>query len=145
WAFTSRSTPQNYASAAAFAAASRVLHGYNDALADECLKTAQHIWDDEHSHPPFLFHHGNTTGGDATDSELMAATELLKTTHDQKYADRIQAMWPKLHERFLFNAAEIARAIPLMPASFKAQAEPDVRAAMEQAHKLAGANPFGVP
>ncbi len=145
WAFTNRSTPLNYGSAAAFAAASRVLRGYNDELADECLKTALHIWDDEHSHAPFLFHHGNTTGEDVTDSELMAATELLKTTHDQKYAERIQAMWPKIHERFLFNAAEIGRVVPLMPASFKAQVESDVRALFEQAKTTSSANPFGVP
>lgn len=37
WAFTSRSTPLNYGSAAA----SRALRGYHDELADECLATAK--------------------------------------------------------------------------------------------------------
>src|SRR5262249_55619367 len=50
-----------------------------------------------------------------------------------------------IHERFLFNAAEVARAVPLMPASFKAQVEPDVRALLQQLPKMTSANPFGVP
>lgn len=41
WAFTSKSTSLNYGSIAALAAASRVLKGYNDALAEESLNTAK--------------------------------------------------------------------------------------------------------
>jgi endoglucanase len=52
WAFTSKSTPLNYGSIAALAAASRALRGYRDALADDCLATAQRVWDEEHATPP---------------------------------------------------------------------------------------------
>ena len=75
WAFTTRSTPLEYDAAAALAAASRVLRGYNDELADECLKTATRVWDDEHSHAPNIFRSFNTTGGDLqseVDSLLLA-------------------------------------------------------------------------
>src|SRR5690606_41172470 len=39
WAFTTATTALNYGSAAALAAASRALRGYDDALAEECLAT----------------------------------------------------------------------------------------------------------
>jgi len=39
WAFTSKSSALNYGSAAALAASSRVLKGYNDKLSDECILT----------------------------------------------------------------------------------------------------------
>ena len=47
WAFTNRSSGQNYSSIATLAAASRALRGYNDELADECLKTARKAFADE--------------------------------------------------------------------------------------------------
>ena len=65
WAFTSRNTPLDYGSAAALAAASRVLPGHNDNLAGQCLSIAQRVWDEEHSREPVIFRHGNTTGGGA--------------------------------------------------------------------------------
>src|SRR6185312_3607054 len=40
WAFTTHTTPLNYAADGALAAASRVLRGYDDALAAQCLKIA---------------------------------------------------------------------------------------------------------
>ncbi|HWA00489.1 MAG TPA: glycoside hydrolase family 9 protein [Caulobacterales bacterium] len=144
WAFTNHSTSQNYGSAAAFAAAARVLKGYNDAMANEALAAAQRIWTEEHARPPSTFQHGNTTGGNPLDAEFSAAVELLATTHDQKYADRIEAMWPQVHERFMFNARTVARAIPLMPPAYKARAEADVRALAAQLTQMTSANPFGM-
>jgi hypothetical protein len=73
WAFTTHTTPLNYGAAAALAAASRVLRGHDDALADKCLKTAVQVWTDEHSHPPAIFRSFNTTGGELEDEEVVAA------------------------------------------------------------------------
>ena len=44
WAFTSKSTPLNYGSMAALAAASRAMADYNPALAAECRDTAIAAW-----------------------------------------------------------------------------------------------------
>jgi len=145
WAFTNRSTALNYGSAAAFAQAARVLRGYDDATANEALQAAERIWTEEHGHAPYIFGHGNTTGGNPTDAEFQAAVELLITTHDQKYADRIQAMWPDVHQRFAFNARSVAKVIPYMPAAFKAQVEPDVRATAALIAQMSAGNPYGVP
>jgi hypothetical protein len=144
WAFTNRSTPLNYGSIAALAAASRALRGQNDALADESLAIARRVWDEEHAHAPFEFRHGNTTGGNLVSEELAAAVELLITTREQKYADAIEALWPQIEQGFAFRAALAARAIPYMPPEYKTRMQPLVRALAEQSAQFSNANPFGV-
>ena len=48
WAFTTHTTPLNYAAISSLAAASRVLRGFDDNMATECLQTAVRVWDEEH-------------------------------------------------------------------------------------------------
>ena len=73
----------NYAAAAALAAASRVLRGFDDGLAVRCLNTAIRVWHDEQGHAPALFHSFNTTGGELADEEVRAAVELLIATQGE--------------------------------------------------------------
>lgn len=145
WAFTSKSTPLNYGSIAALAAASRALRGYNDALADECLATAKRVWDEEHSHEPDLFSFGNTTGGQLEAEELSAAVELLICTKDDKYAERVRRLIPEIDERFSFRAPVAIRAIPYMDKSYTDKLESLVRNCKNQLDKFYEQNPFGVP
>jgi hypothetical protein len=145
WAFTSKSTPLNYGSIAALAAASRALRGYNDALADECLETAKKVWDEEHSHEPDLFSFGNTTGGQLEAEELSAAVELLICTKDAKYAKRVDQLIPDIDERFSFRAPVAIRAIPYMDKSYKDKLESLVRNYKNQLDKFYEQNPFAVP
>ncbi len=145
WAFTSKSTPLDYGSIAALAAASRALRGYNDQLADECLATARQVWYEEHSHEPFIFNQGNTSGGLLEDEELKAAVELLICTEDPQYANRISELWPTIEERFEFNAALAVRAMPYMDQSYSKKLEAQVRIYKEQIDNLHEQNPFGVP
>ncbi len=144
WTFTSKSSALNYGSIAALAAASRALRGADDALADESLATAKRVWDEEHSHAPDEFRHGNTTGGNLVDEEFDATVELLVTTQDPKYAARVEAMWPQVEQRFAANARTAVQAIPFMPVAYKTRMEPAVRAWLAEDAKLAKANPFGV-
>ncbi len=123
WAFTTRSTPLEYD------AASRVLRGYNDQLADECLKTATRVWDDEHSHAPNIFHSFNITGGDLQSEEVKAAVELLITTKGgEAYRKRLTELWPAIQQRFMFLNWTAVRAIPYMDSQYKTQLEQEVRA-----------------
>jgi hypothetical protein len=145
WAFTSKSTPLNYGSIAALAAASRALRGYRDELAAECLATAKRVWLEEHQHAPDLFRHGNTTGGQLEDEELKAAVELLITTKDSLYAKRIDELWPAIDKNFSGNAVVAVRALPYMNAAYAKKLEARTRVYREQLDKVAGANPFGVP
>lgn len=145
WAFTSKSTPLNYGSIAALAAASRILRDYNDALADECLETAKEVWNEEHSHEPDLFKFGNTTGERLEAEELAAAVELLICTKDAKYAQRVNQLIPDLDERFVFHAPAAIRAIPYMDKPYSKKLESLVRDYKKQLDKFYEQNPFGVP
>jgi endoglucanase len=145
WAFTSRSSALNYGSIAALAAASRVLRGYRDVLAHECLATAARVWDEEHAGPPHLFAHGNTTGGALESEELQAAVELLICTADRRYAQRITELWPAIAQDFAAHAAIAVRALPYMDAAFGQAFERRVAAYRESIDELSRENPFGVP
>jgi hypothetical protein len=146
WAFTNKSTPLNYGSAAALAAASRVLKTYNENFANECLKTAQKIWEDEHSHEPDIVSIKglNTIGGALETEEFRAAIELLHTTGDIRYKTRILELWTNIQDQFAFQTTLVAQAIPLMGESFKQQVEPFVKKFMEQIASFEHQNPYGV-
>ncbi len=146
WAFTTRSTPLEYDAAGALAAASRVLRGYSDQLADECLKTASRVWDDEHSHAPNIVHSFNTTGGDLQSEEVKAAVELLITTKGgDPYRKRLTELWPVIQQRFMFLNWTAVRAIPYMDAQYKANLEQAVRAHKVRTDDYLSKNPYGVP
>ncbi|KAA6336863.1 hypothetical protein EZS27_015019 [termite gut metagenome] len=146
WAFTNRSTPLNYTSAAALAAASRALKGYNDRLSDECLATAQKIWKEEHSHEPDIFRGGNvnTVGGALLNEEFRAAIELLHATGDTLYKARINELGTIMEKQPYRYASLVARAIPYMDEPFKQQVEPLVKAYAEQLAGFDKVNPYGV-
>jgi hypothetical protein len=148
WAFTTRTTPLNYGSAAALAAASRALHGFNDKLADECIATAIRVWDEEHSHEPKIFNHGNTTGGPLEVEELRAAVELLICSKEKKYADRINQLLIKMESesgmQFNFNASYFVRALPYMDEAYTKKIEILVKKYKENLDRLSKLNPFGV-
>ncbi|MBN1428911.1 MAG: glycoside hydrolase family 9 protein [Anaerolineae bacterium] len=145
WAFTSKSTALDYGSIAALAAAGRTLRGYQDDLAEECLATAQRVWEEEHQHEPIIFQHGNTTGGPLLIEEMRAATELLLTTQDARYAERIEELWPEVEENFEWNAVAAVRALPHMSADYAGRLEARVKTYREKLDKLDEENPFGVP
>lgn len=145
WAFTSHTSALNYGSAAALAAASRVLRGYDDALAEECLSTARRVWAYEQGREPNRNRYGNTTGGALEDEQLAAAVELLLSTGERQYGEAVTALLPQVQERFAFNAATLAMAIPHMDADYKARLEPLVRAHRAGIGEHERENPYGVP
>jgi endoglucanase len=145
WAFTSHTTPLNYAAAAALAAASRVLRGFDDALAKQCLATAQGVWKQEHSHAPVIFKSFNTTGGAVDEEETKAAVELLLATQGPVYAARLRELLPAIQKNFSALGWLAARALPWMDDDFKRTLTAALQSfKTEQAAELA-ANPFGVP
>ncbi len=146
WAFTSYTTPLNYAAAAALAAAGRALRAYDDALAARCLSTAVRVWQDEHSHAPVIFQSFNTTGGRLEDEEVGAAVELLIATHGEAvYKTRLAALFPVIDKNFSALGWLASRALPYMDAGFKTALGKSLsRFKANQALELAK-NPFGVP
>ncbi len=146
WAFTSKSSSLNYGSIAALSAASRALKNYNDTLASQCIAMAKKVWEEEQTHAPDLFRHGNTTGGPLLDEKLKAALELLITTGDQKFADTIHAHLPDFEKQFGRYALLAVEAIPYMNASYKNKIESLVRDYKKNVlDKISTQNPYGVP
>jgi endoglucanase len=145
WAFTTATTALNYGSAAALAAASRVLRGHNDALAEECLQTALRAWKFEKGRKPNLYQHGNTTGGDPADEELRAAIELLITTKEAQYGKRVDELFPVIDRKFSAHAADAIRAMPLMDAAFRSSVRARALRYRDELAKQLTENPFGVP
>jgi endoglucanase len=146
WAFTTHVTALNYDAAAALAAASRVLQGYDDTLASQALKTAVDVWNDEHSHPPAIFHSFNTTGGDLDQEEVRAAVELLEATHGgAAYRARLQALLPVIQKNFGRLCAVAVQAIPFMDAAFKKALSDATMKLKAFGETELARNPFGVP
>jgi len=113
YAFTERDTALEYAAVAALAASSRVLRGFEDALAAECLETAVKAWQFEQGHPPVR--HRNPYVPERADSqEVLAATELLITTGKERYAERLRALLPVIETQVGEVGWAAARAFPLM-------------------------------
>ncbi len=73
WVFTENNPERSLETAAALAAASRVMKGYNDTLATQCLQIAQEVW--------------KNTREKREMSRVPLAVELLITTGGKPYAD----------------------------------------------------------
>ena len=146
WAFTSNTSALNYGSAAALVAASRVLRGYNDDLAQECFETAQRVWEYEANREPNTYHFGNTTGGPLEVERLKAAVELLITTRDEKYAEAVRELLPQVRERFMGgNVAMLVAAMPYMDDAFRNEIRQLAQQYSDQISKIESENPYGVP
>lgn len=77
WVFTEDNPGRALEVAASLAAAARVMKGYNDTLADQCLQIAQQVW--------------NNTQEKRVTQRVPLAAELLIATKDKKYADFLVA------------------------------------------------------
>jgi endoglucanase len=73
WVFTEENPSRSLQTAAALAAASRVMKGYNDTLSAQCLTIAKQVWKDNKDFNPMR--------------KVALATELFVTTKDKEYSD----------------------------------------------------------
>jgi hypothetical protein len=79
WVFTEENPDRELNTAGGLAAAARVLKGFNDPLAADCLRIARELWDKARP-PRFPL------------SRLQPAIELFQTTGDAKYSEAIVAL-----------------------------------------------------
>ncbi len=146
WAFTTHTTPLDYLAISGLAAASRVLHGYDDGMSAECLQTAVRVWDEEHKREPVIFKSFNTTPGVLSDEETRAAVELLIATNGgDVYRKRLKELLPVIQERFAFLGWIATRAIPFMDPEFKEGLASALRAYKVKLDEDLSKNPYGVP
>jgi hypothetical protein len=146
WAFTNRSAYLNYNTAISLAAAARVLKGYNNAFAAECLDVAQYIWKDEHNRPkedeqnqPFFVR------AFGIQNELLTAVELWRTTGKAEYKARIDEILPTLEENVEQNMFILAQIAPYTGGDeLKAKLQPVVKAYGERLAAVDSISPFGV-
>lgn len=146
WAFTTHITALNYDAISSLAAASRALKGFDDKMSDDCLQTAQRVWEEEHKQSPAIFHSFNTTGGDLRDEEIRAAVELLLATKGgDAYRKRLMELQPEIADRFPVIGWTAARAIPLMNKEYSASIEAAARKYVSAMNEKLAENPYGVP
>ncbi len=146
WAFTTHTTALSYDAVGALAAASRVLHGYNDKMANESLQIAIRVWDEEHKQPPALFHYFNTTGSDLQHAELEATVELLISTRGGDiYRKRLKELALVINDHFASLGATAARAIPYMDQEYKEAVASALAAYKPKLEQMLSQNPWGVP
>ncbi|MGA8341198.1 MAG: glycoside hydrolase family 9 protein, partial [Candidatus Sulfotelmatobacter sp.] len=146
WAFTTHTTALSYDMVGALAAASRVLRGYNDKMAEDCLQTAVRVWDEEHKQPPALFQSFNTTGSDLRHAETEAALELLISTRGgDAYRKRLKELLPVIKDQFAFLGGTAARAIPFMDPEFKEGVASALATYKPKLQEMLSQNPYGVP
>ncbi len=148
WAFTTKSANLQYGAAASLAAAARVLKGWDDPLAKECLDTAVRLWNEEHANPTPMpqGRGGFGSGGMGAAMDWNAALELLITTHGaEPYRNRILELFPTIKQRFGFNGWTAVRALPYMDAEFKKQLAEAVKSYVAETDADLAKTPFGVP
>jgi endoglucanase len=145
WAFTAQTPATNYLSIGALAAASRVLRGFNDVLADECLASARRSYSEERqratvappSGPEAMFSAG---------AELAAVAQLVMTTREQQYVDRFnELLWPALDRMAGRNMLTAALALPHLDRTYAEKLRPYVMRYKVQMDDLRKQNPYGVP
>jgi hypothetical protein len=160
WAFTNSAPPLDFLSAAALAASSRALKGYNDDLSKECLDMAKSIWEKQDidlNNITSLFGEGTVESAEAvkrwlTEEQLRATVELLVCTGDKKYSDYLkEKIWPQVKGR-VSNARylganlmiSMVKAIPYMGEVFNNELKEKVIEFKKQADSLDLKNPYGI-
>jgi hypothetical protein len=158
WAFTTRMPFMDYSTAAALAAASRALRGFNNDLADRSLASAKRLLEeaDEATKKP------NNAGDPmmrmwGRGSDIDAVLQLFITTKDKKYADRfLNKIWTLLEQptggrefgQMFFASRSLnpaLKAIPYMDTAYKAKLKTYIvkyKASIEETEKK---NPYGLP
>ncbi len=144
WAFTGRTTFLDYYTAAALAAASRALKGFDDTLSQQSLFYAQQLWNEDDSISKmdtsgFSKRFGNSL-------KMSAALQLYITTKDENYATIFKdAVFTALNRFIQFGIQPALEAVPYMDADYKNKLREYVvkyKALCDDYNKQ---NPYGVP
>ena len=146
WAFTERTTFLDYYTAAALAAASRALKGFDDTLSEQSLFYAKQLWNEDDSISKidtsgFAKIFGNVL-------KISAALQLYITTKDEQYATVFKdAIWQSLDRcvaQFgMHNTA--LQAMPYMDDDYKNKLRDYMVKYKAMCDDYAKQNPYGVP
>ena len=155
WAFTNRNLNNDINAANMFAAASRVLRGYNDELADRCLKQSKRLQEEA---TKLMSQRGaggmgrnrqgfqNQNSNRAGNGNMATNLQLYIATGEKSYIDQFnEQIWPAL-DRNVNNSIRTAMdAIPYMDASYKERLRPYAEKYKDYLEQVSNNNPYGVP
>ncbi len=143
WAWTNYNPAMEYAAAASLASASRVLKGWNDPLAKECLQTAIKLWNQEKAHPAAGHSRMFRRFGPP---DWSAALQLMIATHGaQPYKQRVEELFPTMLKHMSFRGWTAVQALPYLDASYKTQFRAALKAWLPKMRHRMARTPFGVP
>ncbi|MEO8404233.1 MAG: glycoside hydrolase family 9 protein [Chitinophagaceae bacterium] len=144
WAFTERTTFLDYYTAAALAAASRALKGFDDTLSVQSLYYAQKLWNENDSIS--LRDTSRLARIFGRNLKMSAALQLYITTKDERYATIYKdAIWNALDRSVLFGMSTALQGVSYMDDNYKKKLRDYVvkyKTACDDYGKL---NPYGVP
>lgn len=149
WAFTSRNPSSDFRAATMFAAASRALKGYNDDLADRCLKASVKLMKESEELMAQQAQNPNAQqlGRMRQAGNNMATNlQLYAATREQHYLDDFtKQIWPALESNVNSAISTAMDAIPYMDASYVTKLRPYVEKYKKYLDGLDSDNPYGVP
>jgi endoglucanase len=145
WVVTNKDTSLEYEVIAALCSAYRLLKGYNDKLAEECLSTAVKAWNYEQAHEPVIQPNAYVPRNLA-EQEFMATAELVITTGEQKYKDRLVQLLPVVKKSPGDVAWAAARALKYIDnEEFKSGLNEALVSYKSKLDSSLATNPYGVP
>ena len=153
WAFTNRNPNSDINAANMFAAASRVLKGYNDELSARCLKQSKRLQEEA---TKLMSQRGagmrgrqggqNMNMNRAGGGNMATNLQLYIATGEKSYIDQfVEQIWLAL-DRNVNNSIRTAMdAIPYMDAAYKERLRPYAEKYKEYLEQVSNNNPYGVP
>ena len=132
WVFTEKNPARELNTAAALAAAARVLKNYNPELAEDGLQIAKEIW--------------SKTTPEKELQQLMLAVELLRTTGDRKYADFLTNNTDAIAENISSTGWIVGPAMPLIKNdNFRSKIRAAVKDYLQVVEEQEKNTPYGMP
>jgi endoglucanase len=132
WVFTEDNPARSLQTAAALAAASRVMKGYNDTLSAQCLQIAQQVWRNNKDVNPMW--------------KIALATELLITTKDKEYSAFLVANTAGIAAAIENNGWLVSRTMGLINnKEYKDKITDAVKSLYLKIQRQGSKTPYGVP
>jgi endoglucanase len=132
WVFTEDNPSRSLQTAAALAAASRVMKGYNDTLSAQCLQIAKQVWQNNKDFKPM--------------QKVALATELFITTKDKEYSDFLVANTAGIAAGIENNGWLVSRTMGLIDnKEYKDKITDAVKKLYVKIQQQGSKTPYGVP
>ncbi len=132
WVFTEDNPARELGVAADLAATYRVLKGFNDTLANHCLKIAEAMWNNTKEPDPI--------------ERVRLAVEMLTSTRDKKYADFLVKMTDSISAKIELVGHIIGPSLALVnDARYSSSIREAVKKLKVKVDEKAKLNPYGIP